>query len=169
MVPSIVNRLTMLTSDQIAAQYVQHGDVELWEGKNSHNLEKHIPNIGNHFGLKWVDFFKEGEDRTKLVIVPISNDGKKIYFCGQINTAIQAGLSKDWAFKWALCRNRHKYALLPLIVEIFSDSRLLKAYFSYDEKNRDKWKEKYNIFPFECSLKEEAHLADIVHFMITTK
>jgi len=166
MTPVIMNHVLQMTPDQIAEQYVQTGNIELWEGNNSPILDKTTPDIGEHFNLKWVEFVRDGIDKAKLVIVPTTSDGKKMYFNGQICYAETHGLSKGMAFKWVLCRNKYKYRLLPLIAEIMNDTDLLVAYSNYDADDREHWKYKWRVVPLECSYREERELVTIIRWIL---
>ncbi|MCB1710989.1 MAG: hypothetical protein KDH96_00470 [Candidatus Riesia sp.] len=166
MVPSIVSSLMSLSSDQIGAKYVQYGDVDLWEGINTSSLEKITPSIGPHFGLKWIDYVKQNLLMSKLIIVPISKDGKKLYFRGQIFIAMKAGLCHDMAFKWALCKDRAKYTLLNEVVVVLQDDHLLQAYLSFDEKNYQEWLLRWQIDSVTGSITDDKKLAQLVMWFI---
>lgn len=166
MTPMVLSHVLQMTPDQIAEQYVQTGHIELWEGKNSPILDKQTPDIGEHFNLKWVEFMRDGIEKAKLVIIPISENGKKMYFSGQLVYAESQGLSKPIAFKWALCRNKYKYRLMSLLVEIFNDPELLVAYSNYDADDREHWKYQWRIVPLVCTYREERELVNIIRWIL---
>ena len=164
MVPIIVSKLSTMEPESIAETYVKPGYFDLWEGADT-CIDKDLPNIGIHFGLKWVNYTKQYVKMLKLIIVPLTNEGKKLYFAGLVHMAERHGLETRVAFKWANSKINRKFVLLPFVAQVFSSTKLLAAYSNYG-KNREKWIKYWKIEPFPLSIEDERYLVQIVHWIL---
>ena len=148
MIPLCVQQLEKMSQHDLH-ELVKTGDIVIADILRTGAPPSYVPDIGGHYKCRWISYDNDGLSRDKLVITPITDLGKKMYFTGLINTAIEAGLHPTVAFCWAAYKGNNKYALVTQLASIMKSGVSVCAYMDYPDhfSHVEAWKEKWNIQP----------------------
>lgn len=149
MIPLGVMQIEKMTQHDIHER-VKAGDIVIADILRTGATQSYVPNIGEHYKCRWISYDTDGLSRDKLVITPVSELGKKMYFTGLINTAIDAGLPPNIAFCWAAYKGNNKYTLVKYLADVIKSGESVCAYMEYPEhfSQVEAWKVKWNVDTF---------------------
>lgn len=146
MIPLGVLQIEKMSQHDIHER-VKTGDFIIANLLRTGAAHSYVPDIGEHYKCRWISYDNDGLSYDKLVITPVSDLGKKMYFTGLINVAIDAGMHPNIAFCWAAYKGNNKYTLVKHLANIMKDGVSICAFLEYPEQycNVEEWNKKWNV------------------------
>lgn len=160
--------LSKATADEIK-EIVLAGNFEIAHGICADDFE--LPKIADGWVLMLAARKKIG-NTADILIMSDSISTKRFWYQGQIQRAMNAGLTRRQANIWAATRVQGKAGLLPQLIKIIRDPNLTEAYINYStfftSKEFSAWDKEYSVAD-KLRRHERGTLGELVRKLTATK
>lgn len=163
-----LEQLSKATADEIKAQVLE-GRFEIARRICADDFE--LPEIAEGWVLQFADRKKNG-NTADILIMSDAIETKRFWYLGQIQRAMNAGLTRKQANAWVSTRAQGKAALIDQLVEVIKDENLTEAYTSYStfftSKEFGAWRKTYNVTD-KLRRHERGTLSELVRAIVAVK